>query len=171
MLRNSPASWAQAAVALGVCFALFGPTLAASAAPRLTTPLRAPAPGHARIKVPSRDTSQESVLHGFLGGNDGSVPYAGLTADTTGALYGTTFYGGNACADGGCGTVFKLTPAGSGYTESVLYSFQGGTDGANPKAGLIARAGALYGTTYSGFATGCGPGGTFGCGTVFKLTP
>ena len=49
-------------------------------------------------------------------------------------------------------------------TETVLYSFKGGIDGAGPRAGLIFDAnGALYGTTCEG--------GTAGYGTVFKLTP
>jgi uncharacterized repeat protein (TIGR03803 family) len=102
----------------------------------------------------------ESVLYSFLGGSDGAIPHAGLIADTTGALYGTTLQGGS-----GNGTVFKLTPAGSGYTESVLYRFQGGNDGHTPVAGLIAdKTGALYGTTLFG-------GSTCDCGTVFKVTP
>jgi uncharacterized repeat protein (TIGR03803 family) len=67
----------------------------------------------------------------------------------------------------GYGTVFKLTPSGSGYTKTVLYNFCSQpycTDGANPFAGLIDDAsGNLYGTTYNGNANGGG--------TVFKLTP
>src|SRR5208337_332406 len=55
------------------------------------------------------------------------------------------------------------------YTESVLYSFQGGGDGAGPYAGLVLDAqGNLYGTTYAGGNPACtleGPG----CGTVFKV--
>jgi uncharacterized repeat protein (TIGR03803 family) len=57
----------------------------------------------------------ETVLHSFSGGADGSFPYAGLVLDGQGNLYGTTFNGGlNTCtneASGeGCGVVFKLTP-------------------------------------------------------------
>jgi len=65
----------------------------------------------------------------------------------------------------GCGTVFKLAPKSGGrYTESVLYTFQGGTDGAFPYAPVIADAsGALYGTT--------GDGGAIGAGSVFELAP
>jgi uncharacterized repeat protein (TIGR03803 family) len=109
----------------------------------------------------------ETVLYSFIGGGDGAAPVAGLIADASGALYGTTQAGGGTgCAGGlGCGTVFKLTPpttTGGTWTESVLYSFTGGTDGANPVAGLIAdTSGALYGTT---------EGGGSGGGTVFKLT-
>jgi uncharacterized repeat protein (TIGR03803 family) len=52
-------------------------------------------------------------------------------------------------------------------TETVLYSFKGGSDGAAPAAGLILdKAGNLYGTTSRGGGTGCGGNG---CGTVFKL--
>ena len=48
------------------------------------------------------------------------------------------------------GTVFKLTPSGSGYKESVLYSFSGLSDGAYPRAGLLWLNGELYGTTEEG---------------------
>ena len=110
---------------------------------------------------------KESVLYSFCaqGGfacTDGEAPFAGLVFDTKGNLYGTTSGGG---AYGG-GAVFKVTPAGK---ESVLYSFcaQGGgtcTDGESPYAGLVFdKSENLYGTTYSG--------GTYGKGTVFKITP
>ncbi|MGB8901273.1 MAG: choice-of-anchor tandem repeat GloVer-containing protein, partial [Methylocella sp.] len=109
----------------------------------------------------------EIVLYRFTGGNDGSEPVAGLIADKEGALYSTTAFGGT-----GTGTVFKLTPPAKGQTawkETVLYRFTGGSDGIEPRAGLLAdKEGALYGTTQSG-------GGTINCngncGTVFKLTP
>jgi uncharacterized repeat protein (TIGR03803 family) len=103
----------------------------------------------------------ENVLHNFSNrATDGSSPFAVLIFDATGNLYGTTAEGG---AHGG-GTVFELTPkAGEGWTENVLYSFNNGTDGQNPEAGLIFdAAGNLYGTT-----TG---GGTYGSGTVFEIT-
>ncbi|MGA8502661.1 MAG: choice-of-anchor tandem repeat GloVer-containing protein [Candidatus Sulfotelmatobacter sp.] len=120
----------------------------------------------------------ESVLYNFCtqGGTnctDGEQPVAGLIEDTSRNLYGTTEYGG---ANGG-GTVFKLTPSGSGYTQSVLYSFcaQGGTsctDGASPLAGLIEDAsGSLYGTTWHGGATVPNGGSTTTGGTVFRLAP
>jgi uncharacterized repeat protein (TIGR03803 family) len=103
----------------------------------------------------------ETVLHSFTG-SDGASPVAGLIADAAGNLYGTTELGGGTIGcSGGCGTVFKVTPKG---VESVLYSFKGGSDGANPFAALIAdAAGNLYGTTFFG--------GASGKGTVFKLTP
>jgi uncharacterized repeat protein (TIGR03803 family) len=116
---------------------------------------------------------QEQVLYTFQGApNDGDESTATLIADSTGTLYGTTSSGGNSgCNGAGCGTVFKLTPVGSGYTESVLYNFKGPIyDGANPTAALVADAnGALYGTTSLGGSTACATGQ--GCGTVFKLTP
>jgi uncharacterized protein YceK len=124
-------------------------------------------------------TYGHSVLYRFAGASDGANPNAGVVSDSMGNLYGTTFYGGGggSCvggftANGGCGTVYKLTPNGNGtYTETVLYGFTGGSDGANPFAGLISDAmGNLYGTTqYGGGSSNCIGG--FGCGTVFKLTP
>jgi uncharacterized repeat protein (TIGR03803 family) len=116
--------------------------------------------------------SREKALYAFRDGADGVDPNGPLVADATGALYGTTYMGGNGGGNCGCGTVFKLTPSGSGYVESVLYSFKlDGNDGHYPVAGLaIDSSGALYGTTSSGgFATRqCSDSG---CGTVFKLTP
>jgi uncharacterized repeat protein (TIGR03803 family) len=110
----------------------------------------------------------ETVLYSFTGGSDGSEPVAGLIADNQGALYGTTSGGGSS----GRGTVFKLTPPGRGqtaWTETVLYSFTGGSDGAFPAAGLIVdNASNLYGTTVGG---GGNDRCANGCGTVFKLTP
>jgi uncharacterized repeat protein (TIGR03803 family) len=102
----------------------------------------------------------ETVIYAFAGyPNDGSFPGAGLIADSAGNVYGTTAYGGM----GNAGTVFKLAPNG---TETVLYAFTGGSDGANPAAHLTIDKGRLYGTTYQGGGTGCFENG---CGTVFNL--
>ena len=101
------------------------------------------------------------MLHSFTGSSDGAYPEAGLIADVTGNLYGTTWAGGA----GRRGTVFQLTPSG---ILTVLYSFTGGSDGRYPDSGLIADvAGNLYGTTAVGGAGTSCPGG---CGTVFQLT-
>jgi uncharacterized repeat protein (TIGR03803 family) len=99
----------------------------------------------------------ETVLYSFKGGNDGADPNAAVIADANGNFYGTTYGGGTS----GLGTVFEIAADG---TESVLYSFKGGSDGANPFASLILDAnGNLYGTTYSG--------GSSNHGTVFKVAP
>jgi uncharacterized repeat protein (TIGR03803 family) len=96
------------------------------------------------------------VLHNFTGSPDGGYPYGGLVRDASGNLYGTTETGGA----NGAGTVFKVDKSGK---ETVLYSFQGGSDGANPFAGVIRDAqGNLYGTTANG--------GPSGAGTVFKVS-
>jgi uncharacterized repeat protein (TIGR03803 family) len=103
----------------------------------------------------------ETVLHAFQAGADGSQPFAGLMMDNSGNLFGTTMLGGgSANCSGGCGTVFEVTPD---ETETVLYAFQGGTDGCLPRAGLISDgAGNFYGT-----ASACGADGY---GAVFKVT-
>jgi uncharacterized repeat protein (TIGR03803 family) len=115
----------------------------------------------------ARAQSKFKTLHRFTGSkNNGGAPYAGLIFDQAGNLYGTTYGGGAA----GRGTVFKLTPNTDGsWTESLLHSFTGGSDGAAPIAGLtFDAAGNLYGTTFRG---GAGCSGKTGCGTVFELTP
>ncbi|MGA8535739.1 MAG: choice-of-anchor tandem repeat GloVer-containing protein [Candidatus Tumulicola sp.] len=131
--------------------------------------------------VPNGSGYSEHVLYAFQGHPDGVSPLGNLSLDKSGALYGTTNSGGAAttCTDStgvvGCGTVFKLTPSGSGYSEKIVYSFHGGSDGEFPKDTLIADAkGALYGTTYGGGGTsGCEPisSGDTSCGTVFKVLP
>jgi hypothetical protein len=119
----------------------------------------------------------ESVLVTF-NGNNGMVLLAGLISDKAANLYGTTSVGGTGSCDDfggafGCGTVFELTPSANGnvWTETILYSFQGGSDGIGPAAALVFdQAGNLYGTTEVGgttFNTYC----INGCGTVFELKP
>ncbi len=92
-----------------------------------------------------------NVLYSFLGGAaDGSGPYAGVTLDSAGNLYGTTQSGGAA----NMGVVYEISAAGE---ERVLHSFTGGTDGNYPYAGVaIDSQGNLYGTTYYGGASNAG---------------
>jgi uncharacterized repeat protein (TIGR03803 family) len=120
------------------------------------------------LKPQPDGTWTENVLHSF-DRTDGENPLAGLIFDAAGrSLYGTTFRGGAgggpACGEpSGCGTVFKLTPNSSGtWTESVLYRFTGGADGATPSNLIFDSAGNLYGTTVFG-------GG--GSGVAFRLAP
>jgi uncharacterized repeat protein (TIGR03803 family) len=103
-------------------------------------------------------SGMETVLYSFTGGPDGGSPYGRLVRDGAGNLYGTTASGGDVIC--GCGTVFKLDPAGK---ETILYAFKGyPVDGATPWAGLVSdKAGNLYGTTSGG--------GAYGDGIVFNL--
>jgi len=112
--------------------------------------------------VPAQAT--EKVLYTVPGGSDGGSPYAGLTPDSKGNLYGTAVTGGA----GFSGIVFELTPNSNGsWTEQVLYNFtgfMGTTDGAEPYGGVTFDGeGNLYGTT--AFA---GPNEN---GTIFELSP
>ena len=123
---------------------------------------------------PSPSGWTEQVLYDFTGGSDGGFPLAGLIADEQGNLYGTTTAGGdlNCGALGSCGVVFELSPSPHRWSETVLYTFTGSPDGADPLFGALIRDGAgnLYGTTsQGGIATGCY--GEVGCGTVFELSP
>ncbi len=103
----------------------------------------------------------ETVVYNFKGGSDGFTPQSQLTSDGAGNFYGTTGFGGL-----GSGTVFELSPNGSGgWNETVLYSFTGGADGSVPYFSyvLFDSEGNLYGTTYWG--------GSYGYGAVFELSP
>jgi uncharacterized repeat protein (TIGR03803 family) len=117
------------------------------------------------FKLTAASDYAETVMHSFSGDPSGAEPQSGLAFDSSGNLYGTTYEGGAH----NLGTVFRLVPGSGGWTESVLHSFKGGTDGASPQAPVIAGAdGNLYGTTPIGGAPGkCeGPG----CGTLYKLS-
>jgi hypothetical protein len=169
-----------------------------------------------------RGSWTETVIHAFGGAGDGVFPTGPLVFDDSGALYGTTAYGGlstpatvfkltppvapgaawtassvysftggyygpypigvtfhggvlygvTSSAQHGVGTVFQLTPpaAGGAWTETVLHTFAGGSDGLAPYGTLIFDAnGALYGTTASG--GGSSRSCENGCGVVFQLTP
>lgn len=109
--------------------------------------------------VPAAQAQTFTVIHAFTGGNDGSLPLAGLTPAGPGTFYGTA-------ADGGAhrwGLVFKLSHSASGWVLYPLYSFSG-NDGGSPESRVtIGPDGALYGTTYQE--------GANGGGTVYKLTP
>jgi uncharacterized repeat protein (TIGR03803 family) len=115
---------------------------------------------------------QEKVLYPFQGGSDGLGPWAAVTLDAAGNLYGTTINGGGStnCFEG-CGTAFKLTKGPNGqWTEKVLYAFQGPPNDGQGAGGslLLDSQGNFYGTTFYG-----GPGKclTEGCGVIFRLSP
>jgi uncharacterized repeat protein (TIGR03803 family) len=122
-------------------------------------------------------TWKKTILYSFPTAKQGYVPNGNLLFDSAGNLYGATIFGGGKGTTCDpfyqyCGAVFKLSPPktkGGKWTEKVLHSFAGGTDGANPNGGLVLDSkGAIYGTTYAGGYEGgaCGSGG---CGTVFEL--
>lgn len=114
----------------------------------------------------------EQIIH-YLGmGTDGLNPEGGLTLDTAGNLYGTTYSGGTMIG----GTAFRLSPpsqSGGAWTEEVIHNFvYGNYDGAAPAATMIMdKAGNLYGTTLFGGTPCFFNGADYGCGSVFKLSP
>lgn len=107
----------------------------------------------------SGDGWTENVPHSFIGPPDGAYP-TNVISDSSGNLYGTT-------TDNGpfnLGTIFRLTPSGSGWTFTVLYAFEGSSDGGFPYGGvMLDQSGNLYGTTTQG--------GAGGNGTIYQLTP
>jgi uncharacterized repeat protein (TIGR03803 family) len=100
------------------------------------------------------------VLHTFVGSETGFQPSSGVIFDSSGNLYGEL-----AEWDYATGMVYKLSPNPDGtWSETVLYEFTGGADGAVPEGGLtFDGAGNLYGTATQGFRSSAG--------VVFKLSP
>ena len=102
---------------------------------------------------PSGKNWNLTTLYSFTGGTDGSLPY-GPVLYKNGTIYGTTLYGG---ASRVFGTVYQLKSTNGVWHESVLYSFQSGSDGSYPCCGVVMDSkGNLYGTTEGD--------------TIFKLT-
>jgi uncharacterized repeat protein (TIGR03803 family) len=107
---------------------------------------------------PTSGGYKQTVLHAFSGGGDGANPFGDLIADHAGNLYGTAVYGGVS----GDGMVYELSPSSGAYMEATLYSFAGGSDGANPVSGLaVDGAGNVYGTTQYG--------GTSSAGVIYEI--
>jgi uncharacterized repeat protein (TIGR03803 family) len=100
-----------------------------------------------------------NILYAFTGGSDGGLPEAGVIFDGSGNLYGTTWEGGTNSA----GTVYQLTPSGSGWSEQVLHPFQSGVDGDKAWSGVIMDSSGIYGAT-----SDAGPNGG---GAAYKLFP
>jgi uncharacterized repeat protein (TIGR03803 family) len=108
-----------------------------------------------------------SNLHSFGNAPDGRLPVAGLVQGSDSNLYGTTEYGGTGGCNGGCGTIFRISPSG---TYTTLYSFGYSPAGYFPQAGLVQGSdGNFYGTTLWGgtASTNC----ETGCGTIFRISP
>ncbi len=116
-----------------------------------------------------------TALYDFPVTTEGLIPYSGLVADGAGNYYGTTTVGGTKSY----GSVFKLTPNGTGgWKETILYNFLGTTgangDGSFPIGNLLLdESGNIYGTTQLGGNVGqnCFDVNAEQCGTVFKLSP
>jgi uncharacterized repeat protein (TIGR03803 family) len=105
----------------------------------------------------------EKVLYEFGAGGsgDGNNPYGGLVMDSKGNLYGTTLNGGSS---GTLGAFYKLTKQGKTWKETVLHSFLGANDGAQPTGNpYIDAKGRLYGMAETG--------GKSNLGIVYRITP
>jgi len=119
--------------------------------------------------MPMWATPKETILYSFTNGDDGGRPFADLTLEKAGNLYGTTPSGGT----DGDGTVFELIPkTGGGWTEKVLHSFGDGNDGQYPYSGVVFdTAGNLYGATPYGGTGPCHDTTGNGCGVIYELSP
>lgn len=119
--------------------------------------------GYGIVYAASATTGKETILHTFAGqqpNGDGAEPYGGVVLDANGNLFGTTFTGGQY----NYGTIYEIAKSGKQYVETILYSFDGGLDGANPYyvTPVLDKSGNLYGTAAYG--------GLYGNGVVFKLS-
>jgi uncharacterized repeat protein (TIGR03803 family) len=112
----------------------------------------------------------------FLG--DGTNPTKNLVIDGAGNLFGTA--AGGPIPNEDVGTIFELkctsydsaTHSCKTYapTDTVLYTFGGGSDGMNPQGLIMDGAGNLIGTTGDGGVSGNCPVNYYnGCGTIFEL--
>lgn len=104
------------------------------------------------------------VLHRFAAfTNDGQLPFAGVTVDNKGNIYGTTLYSGTSS-----GTAFELSPQPDGsWKETILYNFPNAGKNGGAPVGVVTfdNLGNLYGTGSAGGDPDCS------CGVVFKMTP
>lgn len=126
------------------------------------------------------DPWTETNIHSFQSGSDGDIASSGVISDPEGNLYGVTEFSGTGnCMLGGqevgCGVAYELSPPskrGGAWTETVIYTFQGGSDGEYPYGNLVLdNKGNLYGTTeYGGGSPDCLPS-IPSCGTAFALSP
>jgi uncharacterized repeat protein (TIGR03803 family) len=103
---------------------------------------------------------REQMIYFFQDGDDGAVPISLLVIDPTGNLYGMTQTGGS----GGCGTVYKLSPAsGGGWSKHTLHQFTGSPDGCVPFLNMVRNGSYIYGVAEGG--------GASGNGAIFRITP
>ena len=118
---------------------------------------------------PSNGTWTYTLVYAFTGGADGGFPSDIVASGTPNVLYGTAQAG-----QSNHGVIFAITPdSSSSWTESVLYNFTGGTDGAEPISLTMGGQDRIFGTTNSGGdASACSflyP--YLGCGVVYEFVP
>lgn len=157
-----------APVTIGSNGTLYGTTTALGCAPGFCPPTHGtvfnitPSPN---IPANAFAPWPETVLYTFGDGLDGAYPETGgVVFDAAGNIYGATPAGGGSPGcPGGCGTVYQLSRSGDQWSETILYTFIGASDGNGPQGVTFDNAGNLYGITSGA--------GAYNCGTVFKLTP
>lgn len=115
--------------------------------------------------TPSTSGWNETIIYSFID-TDGYAPAGpvGAQLDSSGNVYGVTRSGGNQqCGGGGCGTVYELSPSGSGWTITFLHTFQQDSEGGDPGPLVRDSNGNLFGLTCR-YASGNG-------GTIWELSP
>jgi uncharacterized repeat protein (TIGR03803 family) len=118
----------------------------------------------------------ETVLYNFGASGDGNSPLGNVILNSCGDLFGTTWEGGK----DGQGTVFELafpSSPGGEWTETIVHNFGVGSDGQQPRSGLVwGPNGALYGTASEGGSTTVSDncmldGYAWTCGAVYGVAP
>jgi hypothetical protein len=105
---------------------------------------------HALKGQSEMQTFSANVLYTF-GEPPNPINPVGLVADGAGNFYGATYEGGSGHCTFGCGSVFELSPNGSGgWTYNTIYNLQDGIDGGLPSSLSIDGQGNLYGSTVWG---------------------
>jgi len=108
-----------------------------------------------QLSLDSNGTWKKKTIYAFKGEADGAEPNS-LLLSSDGNLYGTALSGdGDGCGGAGCGTVFRLSPSGTAWTETTIHRFHGGPDNGGPFSLVQDRFGYLWGGTTGGFFFMC----------------
>ncbi len=111
------------------------------------------------FELSKQNSWAETIVYNFTNQDDGAVPYAGLIADGLGNFYGAATEGGSQ----GGGSIFELTPAGSGWNFTAIQSLAGWGISGTFRNLLLSSSGTLYATTHCD--------GEYDAGTVYELVP
>ncbi len=111
------------------------------------------------FELSKQNSWAETIVYNFTNQDDGAVPYAGLIADGLGNFYGAATEGGSQ----GGGSIFELTPSGSGWNFTAFQSLPGSGISGTFRNLMLSSNGTIYATTHCD--------GQYDAGTVYELVP